>query len=137
MRWRIYRDFVRNTKSFRAPTAVERTALADLAETLRGMDASATAEVIQTAVYEVGKRHPFATLKEWFGCLYQVLLGQAEGPAVWGVRGAVWGERDGGADRYSVDGAGGLIRKSSLLLSFKEEESSFLKKRSKRLLRVI
>ena len=34
----------------------------------------------QTAVYEVGKRHPFKALKDWFGCLYQVLLGQQEGP---------------------------------------------------------
>ena len=75
-----YRDFVRSSKSFRAPTPVERAALADLAETLRGMDPSATAEAIQTAVYEVGKRHPIPALKDWFGCLYQVLLGQQEGP---------------------------------------------------------
>ena len=32
-------------------------------------------------VYEVGKRHyPQAELRAWFGCLYQVLLGQPEGP---------------------------------------------------------
>jgi lysyl-tRNA synthetase class 1 len=85
-----YRDFVRTTKSFRAATPVERAALADLAETLRGMDPAATAEVIQTAVYEVGKRHPFASLRDWFGCLYQVLLGQAEGPR-FGVFVALYG----------------------------------------------
>ena len=27
-----------------------------------------------------GKRHPFPELRAWFGCLYQVLLGQQEGP---------------------------------------------------------
>jgi len=75
-----YREFVRPTKQFRAATEMERAALADLAETLRGMDASTPAETIQTAVYEVGKRHPFPGLKDWFGCLYQVLLGQHEGP---------------------------------------------------------
>jgi lysyl-tRNA synthetase class 1 len=75
-----YRDFVRPEKKFRAPDETERTALADLAETLRGMAASADAEQIQTIVYEVGKRHPFKALKNWFGCLYQVLLGQQEGP---------------------------------------------------------
>jgi lysyl-tRNA synthetase class 1 len=75
-----YRDFVRPEKVFRAPDGVERGALADLAETLRGMDAAADAEAIQTMVYEVGKRHPFKSLKNWFGCLYQVLLGQQEGP---------------------------------------------------------
>ena len=44
------------------------------------MDPGADAEAIQTAVYEVGKRHPFPELRAWFGCLYQVLLGQQEGP---------------------------------------------------------
>jgi len=75
-----YRDFVRPEKRYRHPTDVERIALADLAETLKGMDRGADAEAIQTVVYEVGKRHPFPELRAWFGCLYQVLLGQHEGP---------------------------------------------------------
>jgi lysyl-tRNA synthetase class 1 len=75
-----YRDFVRPQKRYRHPTDLERAALADLAETLKGMDSGADAEAIQTIVYEVGKRHPFPELRAWFGCLYQVLLGQQEGP---------------------------------------------------------
>ena len=83
-----YRDFVRPEKRYRHPTDLERAALTDLAETLRGLDldqdagvACATdAESIQTIVYEVGKRHPFPELRAWFACLYQVLLGQQEGP---------------------------------------------------------
>jgi lysyl-tRNA synthetase class 1 len=75
-----YQDFVRPKKQFRVPSEVERAALADLAETLRALPEGMTAEAIQTAVYEVGKRHPFPELKAWFGCLYQVLLGQTEGP---------------------------------------------------------
>jgi lysyl-tRNA synthetase class 1 len=75
-----YRDFVRPAKQYRHPSEVERAALADLAETLRGMADDVDAEAIQNAVYEVGKRHPFAALRDWFGCLYQVLLGQSEGP---------------------------------------------------------
>ena len=39
-----------------------------------------SAAAIQTIVYEVGKRHPFPELHAWFDCLYQVLLGQLEGP---------------------------------------------------------
>ena len=31
-------------------------------------------------VYEVGKRHPFPDLKTWFKTLYEVLLGQSQGP---------------------------------------------------------
>jgi lysyl-tRNA synthetase class 1 len=83
-----YRDFVRPEKRYRHPTDLERAALTDLAETLRGLDldqdagvACATdAESIQTIVYEVGKRHAFPELRAWFTCLYQVLLGQQEGP---------------------------------------------------------
>jgi lysyl-tRNA synthetase class 1 len=75
-----YRDFVRPAKRYRVPNETERAALADLAETLRGMDPGATAETIQDAVFEVGKRHPFPALRDWFACLYQVLLGQSEGP---------------------------------------------------------
>ena len=75
-----YRDFVRPTKSFRQPDAVERAALGDLATGLRALPPQSTAEDIQNLLYDVGKRHPFRELRAWFGCLYQVLLGQTEGP---------------------------------------------------------
>ena len=77
---RYYQDFVRPEKTFRPPSDVERAALEDLAAMLRALPAGATPEAIQDVVYEVGKRHPFPALKDWFGCLYQVLLGQQEGP---------------------------------------------------------
>jgi lysyl-tRNA synthetase class 1 len=75
-----YQDFVRPAKRFRDPDATERAALADLADTLGTLPQDSDAEAIQTAVYEVGKRHPFPELRAWFACLYQVLLGQQEGP---------------------------------------------------------
>ena len=75
-----YRDFVRPTKQYRDATAVEAAALQDLADTLATMPVDATPEAIQDEVYAVGKRHPFPALKNWFDCLYQVLLGQQEGP---------------------------------------------------------
>ena len=75
-----YRDIVRPQKQYRAPAAFERDALGDLASALAALPPGADAEAIQNVVYEVGKRHPFADLKSWFACLYQVLLGQAEGP---------------------------------------------------------
>ena len=75
-----YHDFVRSKKRFRAPEPFERVALEDLAATLIALPPDAPAETIQHAVFEVGKRHPFPDLRSWFGCLYQVLLGQEEGP---------------------------------------------------------
>ena len=75
-----YQDFVRPQKRYRQPDATERAALEDLAAALAALPPDADAETIQNAVYEVGKRHPFAELRHWFACLYQVLLGQQEGP---------------------------------------------------------
>ena len=75
-----YADFVRPSKQFRDPDATERAALEDLAACLRAMPHDAAAEDLQNILYDVGKRHPFAELRAWFGCLYQVLLGQTEGP---------------------------------------------------------
>jgi lysyl-tRNA synthetase class 1 len=75
-----YADFVRPTKRFRQPDDTERAALEDLAATLRTMPANSSAEDLQTVLYDVGKRHPFPELRAWFSCLYQVLLGQQEGP---------------------------------------------------------
>jgi lysyl-tRNA synthetase class 1 len=75
-----YRDFVKPNKNFRAPSETERAALADLLAELEALPADAEAEAIQTQVYEVGKRHDFPDLKSWFKALYEILLGQEQGP---------------------------------------------------------
>ena len=73
-----YRDFVLPQKQYRPPTATERAALAELARRIEPLE-GADAETIQGEVYAVGKEH-FEVLRDWFGALYQVLLGQAQGP---------------------------------------------------------
>jgi lysyl-tRNA synthetase class 1 len=75
-----YQDFVRPKKRYRDATDIERQALGDLAAALRAMPEGAPAEEIQNALYAIGKSYPFPDLRAWFGCLYQVLLGQEEGP---------------------------------------------------------
>ncbi len=77
---RYYQDFVKPSKSYRAPDDTERAALEDLTEVLKGMPADADAEALQTEVYEVGKRHDFENLRDWFRALYETLLGQSQGP---------------------------------------------------------
>ncbi len=74
-----YRDFVRPAKSYRAPTEAEREALAELHDSLAALPELAPAEEIQNLLYAIGKKHGFE-LRAWFGCLYEVLLGQKEGP---------------------------------------------------------
>ncbi len=77
---RYYQDFVRPAKQYRAPTEVERAALEQLKGVLKELPAGASAEDIQTQVYEVGKQHPFENLRDWFKALYEILLGQSQGP---------------------------------------------------------
>ena len=75
-----YRDFVKPAKAYRAPTDIERAAIEDLDATLATLPSDADGEAIQTQVYEVGKRHDFDNLRDWFRALYEVLLGQSQGP---------------------------------------------------------
>lgn len=77
---RYYDDFVKPTKQFRAPDEKERAAMEDLAGRLRGYDCEVTDEALQTLVFAVGKEHAFENLRDWFKALYEVLLGQSQGP---------------------------------------------------------
>jgi lysyl-tRNA synthetase, class I len=76
-----YEDFVLPAKRFRAPTEQERAAFADLAARLKALpDGCKDAEAIQNEVYEAGKAGGFEPLRSWFQALYEVLLGQTQGP---------------------------------------------------------
>jgi lysyl-tRNA synthetase class 1 len=76
----FYRDFVKPTKRYRAPSDMERAALTELVRELRALPPGASAEDIQNRVYEVGKHHAFPDLRAWFQSLYEVLFGQSQGP---------------------------------------------------------
>ncbi|OHC74820.1 MAG: lysine--tRNA ligase [Rhodospirillales bacterium RIFCSPLOWO2_12_FULL_58_28] len=75
-----YRDFIKPAKRYRKASDEEKKALDDLIATLETLPDNADAAEIQTQVYEVGKRHPFPDLKAWFAALYEILLGQSQGP---------------------------------------------------------
>ena len=78
---RFYDAFVKPEKTFRAPTEAERAALVALADLLASAPADASAEALQNLVYEAGKAHGFAdNLRGWFQAIYEVLLGQSQGP---------------------------------------------------------
>jgi lysyl-tRNA synthetase class 1 len=74
------RDFVAPTLRRRPPSAMEVEALKDLDSELANLPNDASAEDIQTQVFEVGKRHPFENLRAWFQALYETLLGSSQGP---------------------------------------------------------
>jgi lysyl-tRNA synthetase class 1 len=75
-----YRDFIRPNKKFRAPSDVERAAMLDLVSKLKALPAGVEASEIQSAVYDAGKAAEFENLRDWFKALYEILLGQSEGP---------------------------------------------------------
>ena len=76
-----YEDFVRPHKTFRAPDPRERAAMEDLVGRLRALPAGCQdAEFIQNAVFAAGKEAGFEPLRAWFTALYEVLLGQSQGP---------------------------------------------------------
>jgi lysyl-tRNA synthetase class 1 len=77
---RYYEDFVKPAKVYRAPDERERAALEELASQLEAMGDERDAQKVQNAVYEVGKTHNFDPLRSWFAALYEVLLGQTQGP---------------------------------------------------------
>ncbi len=79
------RDFVVPALKRRSPTEMEADALRDLDSQLAKLPADADGEVIQHAVFEVGKRHPFESLRAWFQALYETLLGSSQGPRMGSV----------------------------------------------------
>ncbi len=76
------RDYIAPTLVKRAPTPNEAEALKALDAYLADAPADASAEDLQTEVYEIGKREEFdfENLRDWFKALYQTLLGSDQGP---------------------------------------------------------
>jgi lysyl-tRNA synthetase class 1 len=75
-----YQDFVRPARRHRPPTPAEREGLEELLLWLEREGPQAAAEAIQHELYEIGKRRGSGNLRDWFKGLYEVLLGQPEGP---------------------------------------------------------
>ena len=89
-----FRDFVRPAKTYHVADEVEADALTKLDAMLAALPAGASAEDIQTALYDVARPIPrYQDLKakgatperpgvsnDWFNMLYRILLGESRGP---------------------------------------------------------
>ncbi len=77
-----YKDVVLPEKSYRSPDERERKALTALANKLETLDQGLEAEDYMTAVFDAGKENGYEkeNLRDWFQALYQILLGQDQGP---------------------------------------------------------
>ncbi|MBW6418670.1 lysine--tRNA ligase [Celeribacter sp. PS-C1] len=99
---RYYNDFVKPEKTFRAPSDQERAAMEDLKAAFGSEEVALAAiakknadmgndeplpeanfadgDFLQSIVFAVGKNNGFENLRDWFKALYEVLLGQSQGP---------------------------------------------------------
>ncbi|CAM1638042.1 Lysine-tRNA ligase [Bartonella apis] len=90
---RYFNDFVKPTKKFRAPDAVERETLEKIDQTLANLPVDADAHTIQNALLDIGRvteRYQDHNKKSpdggpgvsvsFFQMLYEILIGQERGP---------------------------------------------------------
>ena len=75
-----YKDFILPNKKYRKISDDNVNIFLDLKQILEKIDKNSKPEEIQFEIYEVGKRHNFNNLRDFFKLVYEVLLGQTEGP---------------------------------------------------------
>ena len=77
-----YRDFIKPHKTFRRATPDEAVALQALDTMLAAAPGGASGSELQDMVYAAGKENGYTkeTLRAWFQAIYEVLLGQSQGP---------------------------------------------------------
>ena len=74
-----YKDFVEPNKKYKKPSEEEKKILEELINVLKGFKKNVSSEEVQTEIYELGKKSKYE-LKDWFLFLYEILLGQKNGP---------------------------------------------------------
>ena len=75
-----YNDFVLPYKKYVKVDDTNKKIFEDLKNLLIEINPESSAEIIQTEIYEIGKKYNFDNLREFFKLIYQVLLGQEQGP---------------------------------------------------------
>jgi lysyl-tRNA synthetase class 1 len=117
---KYFEDFVKPAKQYREASPEEAQALRDLAARLGDLPAGTSPEDIQNVVYDVGRREPWTKENKdgsigvslaWFNTLYEILLGEPQGPR-FGSFVALYGIED---TRQLIERAlaGELVRKAA------------------------
>ncbi|MFV0430988.1 MAG: lysine--tRNA ligase [Alphaproteobacteria bacterium] len=75
-----YKDRIKPTITYRMPTDAEKKALISLLEKLNTADEQTQGSELQNMVYATGKEFEYENLRDWFKALYEILLGQSQGP---------------------------------------------------------
>ena len=76
-----YNDFILPKKKYKKINIENKNIFLDIINILENeISSDSSSEDIQTLLYEVGKKYKFENLKDFFKLVYQVLLGQEQGP---------------------------------------------------------
>ena len=76
-----YEDFILPKKKFLDVDSSNKEVFIDIINVLENeVTEKSSSEDIQTLLYDIGKKHEFENLKDFFKLVYQVMLGQEQGP---------------------------------------------------------
>jgi lysyl-tRNA synthetase class 1 len=75
-----YNDFIKNTKQYIQANQQQKIILAKIIIVLKALSGEESGEEIQNNIYAVGRDAGYENLRDFFKDLYQILLGQTEGP---------------------------------------------------------
>ncbi len=77
---RYYEDFIKPNKKYKKASPEDIQLLEIIKKDLQNLDSDCDAEDIQKVFYHVGKNSQYENLREFFKMVYEVLLGQTQGP---------------------------------------------------------
>jgi lysyl-tRNA synthetase class 1 len=77
---RYYHDLIKPNKVYRKPIPEEVVLLKKVEESLSDLKKDCTAEEIQSIFYGIGTESKYENLRDFFKMVYEVLLGQEQGP---------------------------------------------------------
>jgi lysyl-tRNA synthetase class 1 len=75
-----YNDFVKSTKSYLQPADKHKNLLKQISTMLGKLSGQETGEEIQNEIYAIGREAGYENLRDFFKEIYQILLGQTQGP---------------------------------------------------------
>jgi lysyl-tRNA synthetase class 1 len=75
-----YDDFVKSKKDYLIPTDRHKELLKQVSAMLSTLSGEETGEEIQNEIYTIGREAGYENLRDFFKEIYQILLGQTQGP---------------------------------------------------------
>lgn len=75
-----YNDFIKDKKKYLVPSEIHKTFLKQILDMLKSLSGHETGEEIQNKLYIIGKKTDYLQLNSFFKDIYQILLGEKQGP---------------------------------------------------------